>query len=152
MRVKVKTNFVNEHMVLPFYMKEGDAAKDLQANITTSVKLFPTATMAVPTGIAVALPQSKLEGQRWVFDVRPRSGLALKHSIGVLNAPGTIDEGFTGEIHAILHNAGNNVYMIYPGDRIAQLMLTRAYIFDWEETEELESTIRGDRGFGSTGI
>ena len=152
MKVEVKINFVNEHMELPFYANPGDAAKDLQANIKEPVKLFPTATLAVPTGIAVALPQSKLEGQRWVFDVRPRSGLALKSSISVLNAPGTVDEGFTGEIHVILHNAGNDVFMINPGDRIAQLMLTRAYEYEWEEVEELISTARGANGFGSTGV
>ena len=128
---------------LPCYQTEGSAGMDLRS--TEEVVLAPMERKLVPTGLRVAIPQG-FEGQ-----VRPRSGLAVKHGIGMINAPGTIDSDYRGEIKVILINLGSEVVRLDEGERIAQLVIcpvARAAII---EVDELESTIRGEGGFGSTG-
>jgi dUTP pyrophosphatase len=133
---------------LPEYASAGAAGLDLRAGIERSLTLQPGARTAVPTGIAIALPAG-YEGQ-----VRPRSGLAMRHGIGMVNAPGTIDEDYRGEVHVLLINLGQDPYVIEPGDRIAQLVVapvTRVKLQAVDTVEELGTTERGTGGFGSTG-
>jgi len=129
--------------VAPRSMTAGAAGADLSAAET--VTLEPGRAVAVPTGIAVAIPEG-YEGQ-----VRPRSGLALEHAIGVLNAPGTIDADYRGEIRVILFNFGPEPYHIESGDRIAQLVIQRVVSVHFQEHPELPDTSRGAGGFGHTG-
>jgi dUTP pyrophosphatase len=134
---------------LPTYATPGSVGLDLQAAINHVLVLAPRDRAAIPTGIALALP-SGYEGQ-----VRPRSGLARKHGIGMVNAPGTIDEDFRGEIHAVLINLGDELYEFHPGDRIAQLVIVpvpRVVLEEVSSLEDLGQTVRGASGFGSTGI
>ena len=133
---------------LPVYATEGAAGLDLRAAIPEPLPIVPGGTVKVPTGLAVALPAGH-EGQ-----VRPRSGLAFRYGITVLNAPGTIDEDYRGEIAVLLVNHGAEIHTLQPGDRIAQLVVapvTRVSIETIETLEELGSTDRGQGGFGSTG-
>jgi dUTP pyrophosphatase len=133
---------------LPQYATAGAAGMDLQAAIDCPIQLAPGERMAVPTGIAIALPPGH-EGQ-----VRPRSGLARKHGIGMVNAPGTIDEDYRGELQVVLVNLGRETYVIQPGDRIAQLVVapvTRVLIEAVQDVAALGTTERGTGGFGSTG-
>jgi dUTP pyrophosphatase len=134
--------------VAPQYATEGAAGMDLCAAIERAIPLPPGERVAVPTGIAIALPHG-YEGQ-----VRPRSGLARKHGIGMVNAPGTIDEDYRGEVHVLLVNLGREPYVIEPGDRVAQLVVapvTHARTELVTSVEALGSTERGVGGFGSTG-
>ncbi len=118
---------------------------DLKANITEPVALKPLERTLVPTGLFIALEKGT-EAQ-----VRPRSGLAAKFGITVLNAPGTIDADYRGEIKVILANLSNDTFVINPGERIAQLVVARYEQVQWEEVEVLDQTERGAGGFGSTG-
>lgn len=118
---------------------------DLRANLQTSVTLKPLARKLIPTGIFIELPVG-LEAQ-----VRPRSGLAFKKGITVLNTPGTIDADYRGEIGVILVNLSEEAFTIEDGERIAQLVIARHEQIEWEETDELSATSRGEGGFGSTG-
>ena len=130
---------------LPSYATEGSSGMDVRAAVTETLTLEPGARAAVPTGLAVEIPAG------FELQVRPRSGLALKHGIMVVNAPGTIDSDYRGEIRVILGNTGSEAFRIERGDRIAQLVLapvTRARIV---LGEGLGMTDRGDGGFGSTG-
>jgi dUTP pyrophosphatase len=133
-------------LALPAYATPGAAGLDLLAAIEQDVVLAPRARVAVPTGIAIALPAG-LEAQ-----VRPRSGLALKHGITVLNAPGTIDSDYRGEIAAILINHGEAEFRITRGMKIAQLVIARHECIEWDENSLLDETARGAGGFGSTGL
>lgn len=137
---------------LPAYAHEGDAGMDLYAALSQPLKCEPQETTAVPTGLRVELPRAP-EGVDWVWqlEVRSRSGLALKETVSVANSPGTIDQGFRGEIKVLLLNSGYEDYWVRPGDRIAQLVLTRAYRVQWQEVIKLSETARGEGGFGSTG-
>jgi dUTP pyrophosphatase len=133
--------------VLPRYATDGAAGLDLSAALDEPLVIEPLARVRVPTGLVIALPPGH-EGQ-----VRPRSGLAFRHGLTVLNAPGTIDEDYRGELAVLLVNLGKEPVRILPGDRIAQLVVapvTRVAI-DVAERGELESTARGAGGFGSTG-
>lgn len=130
---------------LPAYQTEQSAGLDLQANIEDRLELKPLERVLVPTGIYMALPAGT-EAQ-----VRPRSGLTYKKGISVLNAPGTIDADYRGEIGVILVNLSNDVVIIEPGERIAQLVLAKYEQIQWEQTSELSETVRGAGGFGSTG-
>ncbi len=121
---------------------EEDAGLDLRA--VEHVKLAPGVPQTVPTGIAIELPPG------YEAQVRPRSGLALKHAITMPNAPATIDPGYRGEIRVILLNLGAEAYEIHPGDRIAQMVVARYETVEWQEME-LSETIRGTGGFGSSG-
>jgi dUTP pyrophosphatase len=142
--MKIRLNKLSPDATLPEYAHGSaeDAAMDLRSIAT--VVLAPGVPQAVPTGIAIELP-SGYEAQ-----VRPRSGLALKHAIIVANSPGTIDPGYRGEIRVILLNAGASDYKIEKGDRIAQLVVARYEAVEWEEGD-LNQTVRGAGGFGSSG-
>ena len=130
---------------LPFYATPQAAGMDLKANIDSVWTLQPMERKLIPTGLKIQLPEG-CEAQ-----VRPRSGLALKHGITVLNAPGTIDADYRGEIGVILINLGQEAFEIQPGERIAQLVIARYEKVEWKEVELLNETNRGVGGFGSTG-
>jgi len=129
----------------PAYKTEGSAGLDLQANIDKKITLKPRARIAIPTGLSIELPKNT-EAQ-----IRPRSGLSLKHGITVLNTPGTIDSDYRGEIKVILINLSDQDFEINDGDRIAQLILNKIVQISWENTQILTETNRGGGGFGSTG-
>lgn len=129
----------------PAYATEMSAGMDLKANIQEAVLLEPLQRAMIPTGIYLALPEGT-EAQ-----VRPRSGLAAKFGISVLNAPGTIDADYRGEVKVILVNLSNEPFTINPGERIAQLVLAKYERIEWDEVESLDETDRGQGGFGSTG-
>ena len=131
----------------PEYATSGSAAVDLRAAIDESetVVIAPGARALIPTGLFIALPDGT-EAQ-----VRPRSGLAAKHGISVLNSPGTIDADYRGEIKVILVNLSNEPFVVNPGERIAQMVVARYEKVEWEEVEILDETDRGEGGFGSTG-
>lgn len=131
---------------LPSYATLHSAGLDLLAAVAADFILSPGARSLIPTGIAIALPAG-FEAQ-----VRPRSGLALKHGVTVLNAPGTIDADYRGEVGVILVNLGEAPFIIRRGDRIAQMILAPVARLDWRESVDLEETARGAGGFGSTGI
>lgn len=131
---------------LPRYMTPGSAGMDLLAAITEPVILAPGAFQAIPTGIAIALPEG-LEAM-----VRPRSGLAFKHGITSLNTPGTIDSDYRGEIKVLLINHGPAPFRIERGDRIAQMVINEIVRAEWVEQTELDDTERGTGGFGHTGL
>ncbi|MEO0030379.1 MAG: hypothetical protein RIS94_137 [Pseudomonadota bacterium] len=133
----------NEDLPLPAYATEGAAGMDVVA--AEDVDLAPGARHAVATGLAIAIPPG------FEVQVRPRSGLALKHGVTVANAPGTIDSDYRGEMKAILINLGSESFSIRRGDRIAQLVLAPVTRAGWMEVAELEHTARGEGGFGSTG-
>lgn len=130
---------------LPFYATKAAAGVDLKAVITAPVTLKPLERKIIGTGLKIALPEG-YEGQ-----VRPRSGLAAKHGISVLNAPGTIDADYRGEIGVILVNLSNDPFTVEPGERIAQLVLAKHEQIEWKLTAQLTETDRGSGGFGSTG-
>ena len=130
---------------LPSYATELSAGMDLRASLDAPVTLGPLERALVPTGLFIALPPG-FEAQ-----VRPRSGLAAKHGITVLNTPGTIDADYRGEIKVILVNLSNTPFEIVPGERIAQMVVARHEWVEWEETDSLDETARGAGGFGSTG-
>ena len=130
---------------LPNIETPRSAGLDLRANIKKTVYLKPFQRVLVPTGIKIALPE-KFEGQ-----IRPRSGLALKHGITVLNSPGTIDADYRGEIGVILINLSDENFKIKPGDRIAQLIISNFTNVKWKLVKDLGESERGNSGFGSTG-
>lgn len=130
----------------PSYATEKSAGMDLKANIQEPVVLNPLERAMIPTGLSIALPDGT-EAQ-----VRPRSGLAAKYGISVLNAPGTVDADYRGEIKVILVNLSNEPFTVNPGERIAQLVVARYEHVTWDEVEALDMTERGDGGFGSTGV
>lgn len=132
-----------EGLDLPAYATAGAAGMDIVA--AEDVTLAPAARHAVATGVAVAIPAG------FEIQVRPRSGLALKHGITVANAPGTIDSDYRGEVKVILINLGTAPFAILRGDRIAQLVLAPVVQASWLEVSELDETVRGSAGFGSTG-
>ena len=131
---------------LPAYATAGSSGLDLLAAVSDETVLAPGQRKAVPTGIALALPEG-FEAQ-----LRPRSGLALKHGVTVLNAPGTIDSDYRGEVTAILVNTGTAPVAIVRGMKIAQLVVAAYTRVEWNEMPALESTARGSGGFGSTGM
>ena len=133
-----------EGLALPSYATDGSAGLDLLAAVEDEVVLAPGERRLVPTGIAIALPPGT-EAQ-----VRPRSGLALKHGITVLNSPGTIDSDYRGEVGVILINLGQAPFSIPRGSRIAQMVIAPVTRAAWQEVEDLEESARGAGGFGST--
>jgi len=142
--MKVKIKRISEHAALPEYAHgpNEDAGMDLRA--VESATLVPGIPLAVATGLTIELPPG------YEAQVRPRSGLALKHAITVPNAPATIDPGYRGEIKVILLNLGREKYEIHPGDRIAQMVIARYEAIEWQEGE-LGESVRGVGGFGSSG-
>jgi dUTP pyrophosphatase len=129
----------------PSYATPQSAGVDLRANLESSVTIGPLERALVPTGLYIALPAG------YEAQVRPRSGLAAKHGITVLNTPGTIDADYRGEIKVILVNLSNEPFQIVPGERIAQMVIARHETAECEDVESLDSTERGAGGFGSTG-
>jgi len=130
---------------LPAYKTNGASGMDLMAFISEPITLKPNASCLVPTGLSVAF------SEEFEIQIRPRSGLAAKNNISVLNTPGTIDSDYRGEIKVILFNHGNKDFIINNSDRIAQMILTPVVKMELEEIESLPETIRGEGGFGSTG-
>ncbi|HEY2736921.1 MAG TPA: dUTP diphosphatase [Thermoanaerobaculia bacterium] len=146
MRVRVKRLASAHDLPLPAAASPGSAGFDLRAAVDSEMVLRPGERALVPTGFVLEIPPG-CEGQ-----VRPRSGLALRHGIGILNAPGTIDSDYRGEVGVILVNLGAADFPVRRGDRIAQLVFARAEPVEWEEAGELEGSGRGEGGFGSTGV
>jgi dUTP pyrophosphatase len=142
--MKIKIVNKSRH-ALPEYSTDNSAGMDLMANIERSVKLKPLERALIPTGLFIELPVG------YEAQIRPRSGLAIKHGITVLNTPGTIDADYRGEICVIMINLSNNVYTIKDGDRISQMIISRHEKIEWDLTEYLEETVRGEGGFGHTG-
>ena len=144
-RILIKKVSTNPLFKLPKYESNGAAGMDLSADIDAEVELKPLERFLFPTGIAISLPKD-LEAQ-----IRPRSGLAIKNGITILNTPGTVDSDYRGEIKVILVNISNDKYTIKPGDRIAQMVLSQFVQGQFELVENLDETDRGSSGFGSTG-
>ena len=143
--VKVLVKRLNSKVNLPKYKTSGSSGMDLMAFIDSPIKIAPNTLELVPTGLSIAIPED-LEIQ-----IRPRSGLAAKSSIGILNTPGTIDSDYRGELKIILFNHGNKDFIINNNDRVAQMVLTPVIKMELEEVDRLPKTIRGSGGFGSTG-
>lgn len=131
---------------LPTYATNGSAGMDIYAAIERELEIKPGETVLIPTGFSIELPHG-FEAQ-----IRPRSGLAVKHSIGIMNSPGTIDPDYRGEVKIILTNFGQQSFTVRRGDRIAQMVIARYERIVWEEVHQLSETQRGSGGFGSTGI
>ena len=142
---KVLIKKLDPAVELPAYKTEGASGMDIMAFIKEPINLKPNSSCLVPTGLTVAFSSD------FEIQIRPRSGLAAKNSISVLNTPGTIDSDYRGEIKVILFNHGKNDFLINNKDRIAQMILTPVIKMDLEETDDLPETIRGEGGFGSTG-
>ena len=142
MKVKIVNN---SRFALPEYQTPLSAGLDIRANIDESVTLRPLERAMIPTGLFVELPEG------CEMQIRPRSGLAAKHGITVLNSPGTIDADYRGEIKVLLVNLSNEPFTIEAGERIAQRIVARYEQIEWQAVEELSSTERGAGGFGSTG-
>lgn len=143
----MKVKIVNKSSYpTPAYATGKSAGMDLKANIDAPITLGPLERAMVPTGLFIALPDGT-EAQ-----VRPRSGLAAKHGISVLNAPGTVDADYRGEVKVILVNLSNEPFVINPGERIAQMVVAKYETVEWDEVEVLDETERGAGGFGSTGL
>jgi len=130
---------------LPAYATQGSSGLDLRAFVTAPVQLAPLERALIPTGLHIALPYN------WEAQVRPRSGLAIKQGLTCLNTPGTIDADYRGEIKVILINLSNEIQVIQDGDRIAQIVFQQVEKMEWQLVENLETTQRGDGGFGHTG-
>lgn len=146
--VKVHITRVREtdhDIVLPGYATDHSAGMDIRAAVDGEYTLKAGETALIPTGFAMALPEG-FEAQ-----VRPRSGLAIKHQVGILNSPGTIDADYRGEVKVILTNFGKEDFVIHRGDRIAQMIVAPYSRVIWEEQESLSETVRGAGGFGHTG-
>ena len=134
------------NQALPKYETPQSAGMDLRANIESPISLFPMERKLVPTGLHIALPVG-FEAQ-----IRPRSGLALKHGITVLNSPGTVDADYRGEVMVLLINLSDQAFEIKPGERIAQMVIARHEQIQWNLVESLDDTERGESGFGHSGI
>jgi dUTP pyrophosphatase len=143
--VKVLVKKSNPSVRLPTYKTNGASGMDLMAFMEKPIHLEPGKSCLVPTGLSVAFPKE------YEIQIRPRSGLAVKSNISVLNTPGTIDSDYRGEIKIVLFNHGRENFIINKDDRIAQMVLTPIIKMELEETNELPESIRGERGFGSTG-
>lgn len=141
--MKLKVHRLNQLAVLPKYEHPGDAGLDLAS--VAEVEILPGESKLIPTGISIELPAGT-EAQ-----IRPRSGLALKHAVTVLNTPGTVDEGYRGEIGVILINHGKAAFQVTQGMRIAQMVIKPVVYVEVEEVDELSNSSRGIGGFGSTG-
>ena len=143
--VKILIKKTSKEVITPKYKTDGSSGVDLSAFLNKEVVIKPNSSELIPTGLQVAIPE-ELEIQ-----IRPRSGLAAKESIGVLNSPGTIDSDYRGELKIILFNHGKEDFIINNGDRIAQMVLVPIVKMEFEEVDSLPNTVRGQGGFGSTG-
>jgi dUTP pyrophosphatase len=145
MRIQIKRLNNNPDLPLPRYFSEGAAGLDVYAAVTNRVAISPGQVASIPCGFAIALP-SGFEAQ-----VRPRSGLAMKHRVSIINSPGTIDSDYRGEIQVLLINFGSEAFEVERGMRIAQLVVMPVSRIEWDEVSELPITDRSDGGFGHTG-
>jgi dUTP pyrophosphatase len=146
--ITIRISRVNEaahDIPLPKYATEHSAGMDICAAVDGDFLLKAGETALVPSGFAIALPEG------YEAQIRPRSGLAIKHQVGILNSPGTIDADYRGEVKVILTNFGKNDFVIKRGDRIAQMIIARYSRIEWEEKDSLDETQRGAGGFGHTG-
>ena len=144
--IKIKRLDETTDLPLPSYESEGSSGMDIRASVREPVLLKPGEIRLIPTGLAVSVPHG------YEAQIRPRSGLALKHGIGMVNSPGTIDSDYRGEIGIIVINWGQRPFTIRRGDRIAQMIITKVYQADIMEVGVLESTERGEGGFGHSGV
>jgi dUTP pyrophosphatase len=147
-KVTVKVKRLNpgfEDIQLPAYTTHGSAGMDVRASVEDEIVLAAGEVNLIPTNLVVEIPEG------FEIQVRPRSGLALKHGIGILNSPGTIDSDYRGEVKIIMMNFGKEDFVIKRGDRIAQLVLSKVYKADLKENSDLIGTKRGEGGFGHTG-
>lgn len=143
----IKVRIINKgHNALPCYATPQSAGMDLRANIDEDITLKPMQRALIPTGLFMALPPG------YEAQVRPRSGLALKHGITVLNSPGTIDADYRGEIKVLLVNFSDADFVVSDGERIAQMVIAKHENADFVEVEELDETLRGAGGYGHTGV
>ena len=143
--VKVLIKRLSSDVKLPSYKTSGASGMDLMAFIKSPITIKPKTSFLIPTGLSLAFSED------YEVQIRPRSGLAAKNNMSVLNTPGTIDSDYRGEIKVILYNHGNNDFVVNNGDRIAQMILVPVVKMELEETNNLPETIRGEGGFGSTG-
>ena len=143
--VKLLIKKLQKNIILPEYKTDGSSGMDLMANVEQTVKILPGEKKIISTGIIVAIPE------QYEIQIRPRSGLAAKSGISVLNTPGTIDSDYRGEIKVILINLGKDIFEIKKNDRIAQMIVCPIIKVELEEVQNLPKTIRGKGGFGSTG-
>tara|TARA_Y100000741_G_C17836492_1_gene388700 strand:- start:76 stop:513 length:438 start_codon:yes stop_codon:yes gene_type:complete len=143
--VKVQIKKLDNQVEIPKYKTDGSSGVDLMAFLNKSITLKPGSSCLIPTGLSIAIPEDT------EVQIRPRSGLAAKSNISVLNTPGTVDSDYRGEIKIILFNHGSKDFIVNNKDRVAQMVLVPFYKFDFEEVENLKDTIRGSGGFGSTG-
>ena len=143
--VKVLIKKLFPAVQLPSYKTSGASGMDLMAFIKSSITIKPKTSCLIPTGLSVAFSED------YEVQIRPRSGLAAKNNISVLNTPGTIDSDYRGEIKVIIYNHGNKDFLVNNGDRVAQMILTPVVKMELEEANDLPETIRGEGGFGSTG-
>ena len=143
--VKVLIKKLSPEVQLPSYKTSGASGMDLIASIKSTVTIKPKTSFLIPTGLSIAFSED------YEIQIRPRSGLAAKNNISVLNTPGTIDSDYRGEIKVIIYNHGTSDFLINNGDRIAQMILMPVVKMELEETKDLPVTIRGKGGFGSTG-
>ena len=143
----IQIKVVNKgHQRLPAYATPQSAGMDLRANLDAPIVLRPMQRCLIPTGLHIALPEG------YEAQVRPRSGLALKHGITVLNTPGTIDADYRGEVGVLLINFSDTVFVVNDGERIAQMVIARHEQGEWVEVAVLDSTERGEGGYGHTGV
>jgi dUTP pyrophosphatase len=146
MNVRItRVNSVDVDIPLPKYTTAGSAGMDIYAAVEDKLVISPNQTQLIPTGFQVELPQG------YEAQIRPRSGLAINHNIGILNSPGTIDSDYRGEVKVILRNFGNTDFVVRRGDRIAQMVVVPYVRVTWEEVKGIEETERGNGGFGHTG-
>ena len=143
--VKVLIKRLSPEVNLPSYKTSGASGMDIMAFIKSSITIKPKTSCLIPTGLSMAF------SEEYEVQIRPRSGLAAKNNISVLNTPGTIDSDYRGEIKVILYNHGNDNFVVNNNDRIAQMILTPVIKMEIQETDNLPETIRGEGGFGSTG-
>ena len=143
--VKVLIKKLDPNVKLPEYKSDGASGMDLLAFIKETINIKPKTSSLIPTGLSVAFSKN------YEIQIRPRSGLAAKKNISVLNTPGTIDSDYRGEIKIIIYNHGNTEFVINNGDRIAQMILSPVLKIEFEETNDLPESLRGEGGFGSTG-
>ena len=143
--VKILVKKLNSKVKLPSYKTNGSSGMDLMAFIDKPISILPQKSELIPTGLSIAIPNNT------EVQIRPRSGLAAKNNISVLNTPGTIDSDYRGELKVILYNHGNKEFIVKNEDRIAQIVLVPIIKANFEEVENLPETIRGKGGFGSTG-
>ena len=143
--VKVLIKKLSSDIELPSYKTSGASGMDLMAHIKSPIIIKPKTSELIPTGLSLAF------SEEYEIQIRPRSGLAAKNNISVLNTPGTIDSDYRGELKIIIYNHGNEDFTVNNSDRIAQMILTPVVKMELQETDELPETLRGEGGFGSTG-